>query len=113
MTELAGLVLGAIPIGIWALEKYQEPYEAYTNYHNTINTLKVNLRIQKMHLDTTLESIGLQDPTPQELQDCLVSKFPDSHSELLFIIRQMDNLTATLMENLMVDINLRVGSYSQ
>ncbi|KAL6853073.1 hypothetical protein ACO1O0_007626 [Amphichorda felina] len=67
----------------------------------------VNLRIQKMHLDTTLESIGLQDPTPQELQDCLVSKFPDSHSELLFIIRQMDNLTATLMENLMVDINRR------
>ena len=43
--EAAGLFLGAIPIGIWALEHYQEPLEAYADYHNTINTLKANLQI--------------------------------------------------------------------
>lgn len=106
--EAAGLVLGAIPIGIWALEHYQEPLEAYTDYHNTINTLKVNLQIQKMHLDTTLLSIGLRDPTPEELRACLRAKFPGRHEELLFIIAQMDELTAGLMANLMVDMNRKV-----
>lgn len=101
-------MLGAIPIGIWALERYQEPFEAYTDYHNTINTLKVNLQIQKMHLDTTLRGIGLRDPTAEELRACLRAKFPDRHEQLLFIIAQMDELTAGLMANLMVDIDRKV-----
>lgn len=109
MAEVAGLVLGAIPIAIWALEKYQEPYEAYTSYHNTINTLKANLHIQKMHLDATLQGLGLRDPTPEELRDCLVRRFPERHQDLLFIIGKMDDLTAELMEGLMVDINCKVS----
>ena len=61
-----------------------------------------------MHLDTTLRSFGLRDPTPEELRACLRAKVPGRHEEPLFIITQMDELTARLMANLMVDMNRKV-----
>ncbi|KAM0518057.1 hypothetical protein ACHAPE_004459 [Trichoderma viride] len=105
MAEAVGLALSVLPIVIWALEKYSEPFEAYSDYHNAISTLQANLQIQRMHLEATFQSIGLRHPTPRELHECLQQKFPQNHSELLFIIRQMDGLMLGLMENLQVDIS--------
>lgn len=108
MAEAVGLALSVLPIVIWALEKYSEPFEAYSDYHNAISTLQANLQIQRMHLEATFQSIGLRHPTPRELHECLRLKFPHNHAELLFIIRQMDDMMMRLMENLQVDIDRRV-----
>ncbi|KAM0260169.1 hypothetical protein ACHAQJ_002935 [Trichoderma viride] len=105
MAEAVGLALSVLPIVIWALEKYSEPFEAYSDYHNAISTLQANLQIQRMHLEATFQSIGLRHPTPRELHECLQQKFPQNHHELLFIIRQMDDMMMRLMENLQVDIS--------
>ncbi|KAL7919566.1 hypothetical protein ACQKWADRAFT_300824 [Trichoderma austrokoningii] len=105
MAEAIGLALSVLPIVIWALEKYSEPFEAYSDYHNAISTLQANLQIQRMHLEATFQSIGLRHPTPRELHECLQQKFPHNHRELLFIIRQMDGMMMGLMENLQVDMS--------
>ncbi|KAL7903830.1 hypothetical protein GGI35DRAFT_290399 [Trichoderma velutinum] len=105
MAEAVGLALSVLPIVIWALEKYSEPFEAYTGYHNAISTLQANLQIQRMHLEATFQSIGLRHPTPRELHECLRQKFPQNHREILFIIRQMDDMMMRLMENLQVDMS--------
>ncbi|KAJ4854393.1 uncharacterized protein T069G_11372 [Trichoderma breve] len=107
MAEAVGLALSVLPIVIWALEKYSEPLEAYTGYHNAISTLQANLQIQRMHLEATFQSIGLRHPTPRELHECLRQKFPQNHREILFIIRQMDDMMMKLMENLQVDMGRR------
>lgn len=111
MAEAVGLALSVLPIVIWALEKYSEPFEAYSDYHNAISTLQANLQIQRMHLEASFQSIGLRHPTPRELHECLRQKFPQNHNELLFIIRQMDDLMVRLMENLQVDISRKVMIY--
>ncbi|RFU79388.1 hypothetical protein TARUN_2843 [Trichoderma arundinaceum] len=105
MAEAVGLALSVLPIVIWALEKYSEPFDAYSDYHNAISTLQANLQIQRMHLEATFQSIGLRHPTPRELHECLQQKFPQNHHELLFIIRQMDDMMVRLMDNLQVDIS--------
>ncbi|KAL7935817.1 hypothetical protein V8C35DRAFT_298324 [Trichoderma chlorosporum] len=105
MAEAMGLALSVLPIVIWALEKYSEPFEAYSDYHNTISTLQANLQIQRMHLEATFQSIGLRHPTPRELHECLQQKFPQNHREILFIVRQMDDMMMKLMENLQVDMS--------
>lgn len=112
MAEAVGLALSVLPIVIWALEKYSEPLEAYTGYHNAISTLQANLQIQRMHLEATFQSIGLRHPTPRELHECLRQKFPQNHREILFIIRQMDDMMMKLMENLQVDMSRKVRYFS-
>ncbi|UKZ53075.1 hypothetical protein TrVGV298_006862 [Trichoderma virens] len=79
MAEVIGLALSVLPIVIWALEKYSEPFDAYSDYHNAISTLQANLQIQRMHLEATFQSIGLRHPTPRELHECLRQKFPQNH----------------------------------
>ncbi|KAL7947000.1 hypothetical protein V8C42DRAFT_319385 [Trichoderma barbatum] len=105
MAEVIGIALSVLPIIIWALEKYSEPFDAYSDYHNAISTLQANLQIQRMHLEATFQSIGLRHPTPRELHECLRQKFPQNHSEILFIVQQMDDTMVRLMENLQVDMS--------
>ncbi|EHK20615.1 uncharacterized protein TRIVIDRAFT_154543 [Trichoderma virens Gv29-8] len=105
MAEVIGLALSVLPIVIWALEKYSEPFDAYSDYHNAISTLQANLQIQRMHLEATFQSIGLRHPTPRELHECLRQKFPQNHREIVFLVRQMDDMMMKLMENLQVDMS--------
>lgn len=106
--ELAGVVLGGIPVAIWALEKYAEPLETFTNYHIAIQTLKANLQMQYWQLEKTLASVGLYSPTREELRRCFEAKYPDKHRELLFIVQRMEEITAELMNYLSVDIDKKV-----
>lgn len=108
MAEAAGLVLGGIPLAIWALEKYAEPLEVYRNYHNVVSTLHANLILQKRQLETTLVNIGLENPSAVELQECFKAKFPDIHRELIFIIERMDESTGQLLKDLNIDTNGKV-----
>jgi hypothetical protein len=104
MAEVAGLVLGGIPIAIWALEKYAEPLEAFHNYRTSIETLHTNLTLQNRQLQITLANIGLGgEPSIEELQECFKTKFPSISNELLFTVQRMDRITAALLKDLKVD----------
>ena len=108
MAEIAGLVVGGIPLAIWVLERYSEPYEAYTKYHTSIETLREGLILQRKYLQTTLFNIGLpEDPSIDELRENFKTKFPDISQQLMSIIHRMDNVTAELLRTLDVDIHGR------
>ncbi|KAF4336912.1 hypothetical protein FBEOM_9211 [Fusarium beomiforme] len=108
MAEVAGLVLGGIPIAVWALEKYAEPIDTLHHYHTAIETLRADLVLQKRQLETTLNSVGLKEPSGAELRECLEAKFPSIHKELITIIDRMDNITSKLLKDLDIDINGKV-----
>jgi hypothetical protein len=109
MAEVAGLVLGGIPLAIWALEKYAEPFESFHHYHISIETFRTNLILQNRHLQTTLSNIGLgSEPSIDELRECFETKFPGISRELMFIVQSMDKVTAGLMKNLDIDVNGKV-----
>ncbi|KAJ6028160.1 hypothetical protein N7540_003736 [Penicillium herquei] len=102
--EVTGLVLGGIPLAIWALEKYAEPFEAFRHYRTSIETFRTDLILQNRHLQTTLANIGLgSESTGEELRECLEKQFPSISRELLFIVQRMDEVTASLLRNLEVD----------
>ncbi|RSL56990.1 hypothetical protein CEP54_008524 [Fusarium duplospermum] len=105
MAEVAGLVLGAIPIAIWALEKYAEPFETHQNYYISIQTLRADLTMQKSQLEITLRNIGLENPSVDELQECLSAKFPSIHQDLVVIIKAMDERASKLLGDLDIDCN--------
>ncbi|KAM0418720.1 hypothetical protein ACHAPT_012318 [Fusarium lateritium] len=105
MAEVAGLVLGGIPIAIWALEKYAEPFEAHQNYSITIQTFRADLNMQRYHLEKTLSRMGLENPSTAELRECLKAKFPSIHEDMSVIIRAMDERTSKLLRDLKIDAN--------
>ncbi|KAF9641769.1 hypothetical protein BFW01_g1752 [Lasiodiplodia theobromae] len=105
MTEIAGLVLGGIPIAIWALEKYAEPLVVS---NNSIETFRANLIMQKRHLQTTLSNIGLgSEPSIEELHECFKTKYSGIFPQLMFIVQRMDDVTAELMKNLDINNNIK------
>jgi hypothetical protein len=109
MAEVAGLVLGGIPIAIWALEKYAEPFNAFHYYRNSIETLRTNLILQNRQLQTTLSNIGLGNkPSINELRECFEAQFPQISRELMFIVQHMDQVTAGLLKNLDIDVDGKV-----
>ncbi|RYP55837.1 hypothetical protein DL771_012304 [Monosporascus sp. 5C6A] len=105
MAEVAGLVLGGIPIAIWALEKYAEPFEVYRKYHIEISTLRADLALQKRQLQLTLSNVGLDQPSTDELKECFNTKFPDIARDLTVILQRMDEITGELLKNLNIDID--------
>ncbi|KAJ5084247.1 hypothetical protein NUU61_008826 [Penicillium alfredii] len=106
MAEIAGLVLGGIPIAIWALEKYVEPFEAFHNYRTSIETFRTDLILQHRQLQITLCNIGLDDePSSEELRECFETKFPGISRELTSIVQRMDQVTAVLLRGLDIDVN--------
>lgn len=109
MAEIAGLVLGGIPLVILALEKYAEPFSAYHRYRVSIEDFRSDLIIQRRQLHTTISTIGLSDDsTTEELRECLERQFPDVAEELMSIFRRMNGLTAELLKDLDVDVKGRV-----
>ncbi|KAH8166658.1 hypothetical protein CIB48_g1539 [Xylaria polymorpha] len=113
MAELAGLVLGALPIAIWALEKYSEPLETFHRYRTAIESFRSQIIIQNYQLEKTLSNIGLSKGSSREqLRECFRAKFPQISDELTFIVRQMDEATLELLTSLDVSINAKQDSLS-
>ncbi|KAJ5435680.1 hypothetical protein N7445_006565 [Penicillium cf. griseofulvum] len=105
MAEMAGLVLGGIPIAIWALEKYVEPLETSHNYRTSIETFRTDLILQNRQLQTTLCNLGLgTEPSREELRICFDTKFSSISRELISIVERMDDVTAGLLKSLDIDI---------
>ena len=105
---IAGLVLGGIPIALWALEKYHDPVKSYWKYDMTLSTLRDNIFVQQQQLQITLRLIGLNQPSIVELRECLEEKYPDKHKEFLSIIGHMEELTKGLLDKLEIDMDGRV-----
>ena len=108
MTEVAGLVLGGIPLVLRALDKYRDPVKDYLRYDSTLATLRDNIFIQQQQLNITLGNIGLYQPGLEELEDHLQSKYPGKQTEFMSIIGHMDRIIKKLMDNLDIDANGKV-----
>jgi hypothetical protein len=110
MAEIAGLVLGAIPLIVLALDRYAEPIGAFHRYRISIETFRADLVLQHRSLHRTLSAIGLGDsPSFEELKSRFECFFPDICSELITFIGRMDQVIADLMKDLNVNFDVEVG----
>ncbi|KAK5653696.1 hypothetical protein OQA88_8727 [Cercophora sp. LCS_1] len=107
MAEVAGLLLGAIPIAIWALDKYAESFEAFHHDSVTIRTLRADLTTQRKRLGLTYERIGLDKPSQRELEERVKMHFPDISEDILFTFKRVAEILSELLRDLDVDLQSR------
>jgi hypothetical protein len=122
--EIAGLVLGAFPVAIWALERYREVarmmgfwYEIRLEYQRSSNELKFHrlsfirnlkqLLLPLVHDDAQLQRLisdpggeAWQDP---EVQSALEARLQDSYDLYLEILSEMRRVMLDLNQELAID----------
>ncbi|CAK7207456.1 hypothetical protein SEUCBS139899_010266 [Sporothrix eucalyptigena] len=103
MAEVAGLILGGIPLVISAVEIFAEPLESYRDYYRDVLKFHSCLKIQRKKLEITLSNIGLDNPTKDELCECVKSKFPDIADEILCIYECIEREMVKIMRKLGID----------
>ncbi|KAI0976563.1 hypothetical protein F4678DRAFT_413761 [Xylaria arbuscula] len=104
--EVAGLVLGALPVALMAVESYRKGVElvgSYRDYQQTLQEIRRNIFIQEYQLQATLSGIGLVNPTFQEVQQRLREAKPDCYHQFTDILKRMDSITSRLLDKLEVD----------
>lgn len=109
--ELAGLVLGGLPIALYALDNYDRCLQVpkdYWRYKSTIKLLRSHIFVQHEQLQITLRNIGLTDPNPFRLEEFIRQKYPDKFEAFVDIVSHMDGLLKKLLSNLDVDIDKKV-----
>jgi hypothetical protein len=110
--DVTGVVLGAVPLILYALDNYQRawnPVKDFWNWGDTIEQIRMNVFLQKRQLDATLANLDLQDPTMAEVEAILLVRCPEHCKIFLEIIREMDKLVNKIMENLDLDAHGQVG----
>lgn len=110
--EVAGVVLGGIPLVLYALDNYHRawnPAKDILQWGSTISTIQMNIFLQKQQLDTTLSNLGLHDPTRIELEERLRQHYPDKFEMFMQIIDAMEDNVANLMEMLDIDAKGKVS----
>jgi hypothetical protein len=110
--ETAGLVLGAIPLVLYACDNYERclgQVKDYWKYQSTLQTIRTHVFIQGEQLNVTLSGIGLTRPTRQELEDHLSEIYAKAKcDEFMAIIDRMEALLARMMVSLDVDSSGKV-----
>jgi hypothetical protein len=109
--EAAGLLLGALPIALYAIDNYHRCLQMtrdFWRYESTIKLIRNHIFIQQEQLHITLRSIGLTNPTQVELEEHLRYLYPDKCDTFIDIVGHMQQLLATLMDNLGVHPNGKV-----
>ncbi|KAH7149896.1 hypothetical protein B0J13DRAFT_549043 [Dactylonectria estremocensis] len=105
--EVAGVVLGGIPLLLYALDNYKrclEPGKDYWRYASTLCAIRSHVFVQQEQLDVTLRNIGLVKPTRTELEQHLRELYPKSKcSEFLSIVDNMEKTVGHMMEKLDID----------
>lgn len=110
--EVAGLVLGGLPVILYAIDNYHRCLQAttdYWRYESTIRLIRSHVFVQQQQLQITFRSIGLVDPTPFELEEFLRQRYPDKCDAFVEIISHTEKLLAKLMDKLDVDVQGRVS----
>ncbi|KAJ3578720.1 hypothetical protein NPX13_g1841 [Xylaria arbuscula] len=104
--EVAGLVLGALPVAMMAVDSYFDAVKLigeYKDYEQTLKRIRRNIFIQEQQLQTTLEGIGLVKPTIQEVQERLREVRPDCYHQFIEILEHMGCITSSLLDKLDID----------
>ncbi|CAD0050459.1 unnamed protein product [Aureobasidium pullulans] len=82
MAEVAGLVLGGIPLIVLAMQSYREALEwgrKYRKYDDLLLRTKDAVLIQQEQLYATFNEIGLHEPNYDELEARLQELYPGKH----------------------------------
>jgi hypothetical protein len=114
--EVAGVVLGAIPVTIYALDRYQDICEktrAIRHWKETIGTLKCDIFLQKEQLSVTLRNAGIElrdQTTTADIEDVLRSTHPTQCDDIIHILQNMNNMMDGIAKNLIPDIQGPVSS---
>jgi hypothetical protein len=109
--EVTGVVLGGIPIILWALENYRvalNPAKDYWRYESTLNTIRMNMFVQQEQLNVTLHNIGLQGASMTEVNSHLRTRFPEKCDVFMDILGHMDKIVQRLMDKLDIDLKGKV-----
>jgi hypothetical protein len=109
--EVAGVVLGAIPIALYALDNYGRCLKITKDiirYQATLETFRLHIFIQKQQLLVTLRNIGMplghdRLPDKTKLKSHLERLYPHSNAEFMSIVAQMEGHMAKLLDKLDVD----------
>jgi hypothetical protein len=109
--EVTGVVLGGIPIILWALENYRvalNPAKDYWRYDSTLSIIKMNIFAQQEQLKVTLNNIGLQDASLTEVERHLRVRSPEKCDAFMNILGHMDKIVQRLMDKLDIDLQGKV-----
>ncbi|KAK5661837.1 hypothetical protein OQA88_9941 [Cercophora sp. LCS_1] len=110
--EVAGVVLGAIPISLYALDNYKRCLQAAKDvirYEATATTFRQHVFIQKKQLELTLRNTGLhlfdgQLPMKTQLGEHLSRMYSAGEcAEFMGIIEEMEKTMTRLLEKLDLD----------
>ena len=132
--EVVGIVLGALPLVISAVEHYHDgldPLKDYVRYNSTLKSLRTRLRVQQDLFEGTLIRLllgelstsqaqalfshvgqhvdGKQWNTP-EIEEKLQNRLGGKYENFMDVIREMEATMRRLMKNLDIDIEERVGT---
>ena len=117
--EVAGVILGAIPVALYALDNYRRCLRAtkdVVKYEATITTFRHHIFIQKKQLEVTLRNVGLQVfdgqlPTRAELQRHLSARHSEKDcKQFMGIIDEMEKIMGQLLHKLDLDVMGKVSS---
>ncbi|THX36298.1 hypothetical protein D6D10_06798 [Aureobasidium pullulans] len=106
MAEVAGLVLGGIPLIVLAMQSYREALEwgrKYRKYDDLLLRTKDAVLIQQEQLYKTFDEIGLHEPNYDELEARLQELYPGKHGLFMREIGRMEVTVNNLMEELCLD----------
>ncbi|KAI3322158.1 hypothetical protein HD806DRAFT_501173 [Xylariaceae sp. AK1471] len=106
MADAAGLVIGAISLVVTAVEHYEKAIQAARDYRedrSLVQELRCRILIQQYQLEATLQSIGLSDPTEDELVEAVRKHFPGKYQQFVYAIQNFRTTVRKLMEKLDVD----------
>ena len=107
--EAAGVVLGAVPLILYALDNYQkawDPVKDIWHWSETIGTIRIQIFLQKQQLQTTLRALDLEltdHTTMDEIEAALQTNHPSQWEQFIGIIRQMDTLINQVAKDLYPD----------
>lgn len=110
--EIVGVVLGGIPLVLWALDNYRKalnPAKDYWRYESTLNNIHMNIFIQKEQLGVTFHNMGLQGVTLAEIELNLRRRYPDKCDTFMDILGHMDDIVHKLMDKLCIDIEGKIS----
>jgi hypothetical protein len=115
--EVAGVVLGAVPIVLYALDNYKRalgPATRFWRWKDTIQDIVDNVTLHQEHLNTTLRNMGLQNPTMAQVEAVLQVRRPEKCHYFMSILRSMDSLMNELLDSLEVDLGgqVRLGPFA-
>ena len=110
--EVVGIVLGGIPLVLWALDNYRRalnPAKDYWRYESTLNSISMNIFIQKEQLGVTFHNMGLQGDSLAEVEINLRRRYPDKCDAFMNILAHMNGIVHRLMDKLCIDVEGKVS----